>query len=101
MSSMSGRTPVAMPGSDSEQVVRARGNGGCHSDFDCSFPTRCIRAAGSIASGGVCGRLVNDMGMPVHTVDNRASGCSSDFDCPMSFRCQRTSGFSGVCVRRG
>ena len=48
---------------------------------------------------GLCGRLVNEMGMRKIGIDKRATGCRTNLDCPSFFRCRRTGAMEGGCVR--
>jgi hypothetical protein len=76
------------------------GGGECFTDFDCGGSGRCLKPAGGLTLMGVCGRLVDAMGMPKIGVDRRASGCTVDTDCPPFFSCRKINGIDGVCARR-
>lgn len=74
----------------------------CTSNIDCSASQKCIRPRGSAFPNGVCGDLVDQMGMPVHDVgvEQEAGSCTFDTDCPTFFSCHKLNAIEGVCVRR-
>lgn len=69
----------------------------CSSRSDCPSHQKCIKPKGALSNKGVCGKIVDDMGMPKITLDEETGNCSFDADCPLFFKCHQLNALEGVC----
>lgn len=91
---------LAAPWLPYERSERERRDVGqeCLSDADCLLPDRCIRGGG-FSTRGICGQLVDPMGVPT-AYPGSGQSCRYDGDCPPRARCRMISALEGICVQR-